>query len=143
MRYAGASLTISLVAGSWATAAYPKTMCSAEVRAADSQFRQAMIHGDVNALDKIIADDAKIIHGNHGEVQDKHGLIDWFRSYHIDEYDRTPILCRVSGNTAVLVSATKKIAQGKVTDASTTEIFVLRGDRWRLFVLQNTDRTSR
>lgn len=142
MRYARASLTIALAAASWGTAAYAEARCNAEVRAADSQFRQAMMHGDVNALDQIVADDAKIIHGNLGGVQDKHGLIDWFRSYHIDKYGRTPILCRVDGNMAVLVSATKKIAQGKKTDASTTEVFVLQRGKWRLLVLQNTDRTS-
>ena len=101
-----------------------------------------MISGDVNALGQIIADDAKIIHGNRGGVQDKGGLIDWFRSYHISSYERTPILCHVSGSMAVLVSATKKVAGTKETDTSTTEVFVLRNGRWRLLVLQNTDRTQ-
>lgn len=142
MRYVRASLTIALAAVSSGTAAYAETRCSDEVRAADSQFRQAMMRGDVNALDQIVADDAKIIHGNHGGVQDKHGLIDRFRSYHIDKYDRTAILCRVSGNTAVLVSATKKMAQGKRIEASTTEVFVLQSGRWQILVLQNTDRSS-
>jgi hypothetical protein len=100
-----------------------------------------MISGDVVALGQIIADDAKIIHGNHGGVQDKRGLIDWFRSYHISTYDRTPILCHVSSSMAVLVSATKKVIGTKEIDTSTTEVFVLRNRRWRLLVLQNTDHT--
>jgi ketosteroid isomerase-like protein len=124
-----------------AAAGHAAPLCDAHVRAADAQFRQAMIHGDVKALERIIAADAKIIHGNHGGVQDKAGLIDWFRSYHIDAYDRTPLLCRVSGDLAVLVSSTRKVAGRKITDASTTEVFVRRAGHWRILVLQNTDRT--
>lgn len=136
-----ALLAIVFAAASMATVARAEAACSAEVKAVDDQFRQAMISGDVDALDQLIADNAKIIHGNHGGVQNKRGLIDWFRSYHIRTYERTSILCHVDGSTAILVSATKKVAGSKETDSSTTEVFILRNGHWRLLVLQNTDRT--
>ncbi|WP_404710343.1 nuclear transport factor 2 family protein [Sphingomonas sp. MMS24-J13] len=124
-----------------ASAAHAAPPCDARVRAVDAQFRAAMIHGDAKALDRIVADDAKIIHGNHGGIQDKAGLIDRFRSYHIDAYDRTPLLCRVSGDLAVLVASTRKVAGQAVTETSTTEVLVRRAGQWRILVLQNTDRT--
>jgi hypothetical protein len=124
-----------------AAAGHAAPPCDPEIRAVDAQFRQAMIHGDARVLDRIIADDAKIIHGNHGGVQDKKGLIDQFGSYHIDAYDRTPLLCRVSGAMAVLVASTRKVQGDHVTETSTTEVLVRRAGRWRILVLQNTDRT--
>ncbi|USI73004.1 nuclear transport factor 2 family protein [Sphingomonas morindae] len=131
-----------LLALAWpAAATQAATACSAEVRAVDDQFRRAMIEGDGEALDRIIADDAIIIHGHHGGVQGKRGLIRSFRAYRISRYDRTPFLCRVAGGTAILVSATAKRVGDKEVAASTTEIFILRTHRWRLLVLQNTDRT--
>jgi hypothetical protein len=48
---------------------------NAEIRAVDAEFRQAMIRGDSVELDRVIADDAKIIHGNHGAVQSKRELL--------------------------------------------------------------------
>ena len=122
---------------SFATAA--RAGWDAQIRAVDAQFRQAMVKGDAAALDRIFADDAKIIHGNHGGIQSKRELIAWFRTYHIDSYDRTPILSKVDGNMAVQISVTRKIAGGKQTDTTTTEVFVRRSGRWQILVLQNTD----
>ena len=115
---------------------------NAEIRAVDAEFRQAMIRGDSVELDRVIADDAKIIHGGNGAIQDKKGLLDRFRAYHIVRYDRTPLLSKIDGNLAVLVSITRKIANGHETDTSTTEVFVRRSGRWQILVLQNTDHTD-
>ena len=70
-----------------------------------------MIQGDAAQLDRLIAEDAKIIHGNQGGVEGKRALIAKFRSWHIETYERTPILSKIEGNLAVLVSITRKIAQ--------------------------------
>jgi len=70
-----------------------------QVQEADARFRKAMTNGDVEALREIVADDAKIVHGKHGGIQGKIGLIRDFRSYQIEKYDRTPVYSLVSGNT--------------------------------------------
>jgi Domain of unknown function (DUF4440) len=101
-----------------------------------------MTSGDVALMESVVADDAKIIHGNHGGVQDKRGLISWFRAYHIDSYERDPILFEVSGNLGVLVSTTRKVSGGKTNETSTTEVFARRSGRWWIIVLQNTDHSA-
>ena len=115
----------------------------AQVQEVDARFRKAMIQGDAAELECIVADDAKIIHGYHGGVQSKRGLIDEFRSYHIETYDRTPIYSKVIGNSAVLVSITHKLLHGDQVDTTTTEVLVRRSGRWQILVLQNTDHAAR
>ncbi len=72
----------------------------AQVQEVDARFHKAVIQGDANKLERIVADDAKIIHGYHGGIQSKEKLINEFRSYHIEKYDRTPIYTNVNGNSA-------------------------------------------
>ena len=138
-----ASLLVVALLASWpmadVRAAVPR---DAEIRDVDAQFRQAMIQGDAAQLDRIVAADAKIIHGDHGSVESKQALIDKFRSWHIETYERTPVLSKVDRNLAVLVSVTRKIARGQETDTSTTEVFVRRDWRWQILVLQNTDHSA-
>ena len=112
---------------------------TASVQQVDANFRKAMIAGDVEALKQAVADDAKIIHGNHGGIQTKNELIRDFLSYHIDRYNRTPVYSLVDRNTAVLVSVTHKRIGGRSFDTTTTEVLVRRGGRWQIVVLQNTD----
>ena len=133
---------VLLASLSLATGVRAQARWDAQIRAVDAQFRQAMVKGDAAQLDRIVADDAKIIHGNHGAIQSKRELIAWFRAYHIDTYDRTPRLSKIDGNMAVQVSITRKIAGGKETDTTTTEVFVRRSGRWQILVLQNTDHTD-
>jgi alkylation response protein AidB-like acyl-CoA dehydrogenase len=133
---------VVLASLSLATAAYAQAGWNAQIRDVDAKFRKAMAKGDAAQLDRIVADDARIIHGNHGAIQDKRDLIERFRSYHIDTYDRTPVLSRVDRNLAVQVSITRKIAGGRETDTTTTEVFVRRSGRWQILVLQNTDHTD-
>jgi hypothetical protein len=109
------------------------------VEEVDAKFRKAMIGGDVEALGRVIADDAKIIHGNRGGIQTKDGLIRGFRSYHIEKYDRTPSYYRIDRNTAVLVSITRKLLSSRSVVTTTTEVLAGRGGRWQIVVLQNTD----
>lgn len=133
---------VALAALSFTAAAQARAGWDAQIRAIDAQFRQAMVKGDSAALDRIVADDAKIIHGNHGGIQSKRDLIERFRAYHIDSYDRTPVLSKVDGNMAVQVSVTRKVAGGRETDTTTTEVFVRRSGRWQILILQNTDHTA-
>jgi len=114
----------------------------AQIRNVDAQFRPRHDSGRRKLMDWIVADDAKIIHGGNGAIQDKKGLLDRFRAYHIVRYDRTPLLSKIDGNLAVLVSTTRKIANGHETDTSTTEVFVRRSGRWQILVVQNTDHTD-
>jgi len=125
-----------------ATAARAQSDARKEIYDTDAKFRLAMIHGDAGLLGHIVADDAKIIHGNRGGVQDKAGLIASFRRYHIDAYDRLPILLKIEGDIAVLVSTTRKVAGHNTTVTSTTEVFVRRSGEWQILILQNTDHAS-
>jgi len=136
-------LTLALASFPFATTVEGRTDGLAQVQAVDAEFRQAMIHGDVAAIDRIVADDAKIIHGGNGAIQDKRGLIERFRSYHIDRYDRVLVLSRIDANLAVLVWITRKVANGHETDTNTTEVFARRAGRWQILVLQNTDHSGR
>lgn len=135
-------LVIALMPFLFATAAHANARWEAQIRALDAQFRQAMIQGDVKQMERIVADDAKIIHGGSGAIQDKQGLLNRFRAYHIETYDRTPVLSKIDRNLAVLVSVTRKIADGRETNTSTTEVLVRRSGRWQLLVLQNTDHSG-
>lgn len=118
------------------------TNAAAQVRDVDAQFRHAMIAGDAATLDRMVANDARIIHGKNSGVQDKPGLIANFRSWRFETYDRTPILTRVSGNMAVLVAYTHKRHGGHQADTSTTEVVVRRHRQWQILVLQNTDHAA-
>ena len=135
-------LALALAPCSFATNAQARPDWLGQVRAVDAEFRQAMIRGDAAAIARIVADDARIIHGGNGAIQDKRGLIERFRSYRIDRYDRTPLLSKIDHDLALLVSITRKVANGHETDTSTTEVFVRRGGRWQILVLQNTDHTA-
>ncbi|MGI4877632.1 MAG: nuclear transport factor 2 family protein [Janthinobacterium lividum] len=113
------------------------------VQAADARFRKAMTQGDASELEQIVADDAKIIHGNRGGIQDKAGLIREFRSYGIERYERTPVYSTENGNMAVLVSVTHKFfSGGRQVDTTTTEVLVRRSGRWQILILQNTDHAA-
>ena len=134
---------IVLLASFVVSAAQAGTTGEGAVRAVDDRFRKAMTQGDVGELEQIVADDATIIHGNRGGIQDKAGLIKEFRSYGIQRYERTPVYSTVNGNSAVLVSITHKFFPGgRQVDTTTTEVLVRRSGRWQILVLQNTDHAA-
>ena len=133
-------VAIVLVASFVASAAQGGAAQQGAVQVVDARFRKAMTQGNASELERIVADDAKIIHGNRGGIQDKAGLIREFRSYGIERYERTPIYSTQNGNLAVLVSITHKFFQGgRQVDTTTTEVLVRRSGRWQILVLQNTD----
>jgi hypothetical protein len=134
-----ASIACALLSISIATSSRAEAGPEKEIYDLDAKFRQAMVQGDAKLMDAVIADDAKIIHGNHGGVQDKKGLIGSFRGYHIDAYERVPIMLKVEGSFAVLVSTTRKVSGDRTTETSTTEVFAHRTSGWQILVLQNTD----
>jgi ketosteroid isomerase-like protein len=114
------------------------------IQAIDARFRQAMVRGDRQELERIVARDAKIIHGNGGGIQSGAGLIKAFRSYGIKRYDRTPVSLTVSGDAAILLSITHKyFAGGRRVDTTTTELLARRSGRWQIVLLQNTDHSAR
>jgi ketosteroid isomerase-like protein len=135
------SLAIALISLLFTAAAHAQAVREAQVREVDAKFRQAMMHGDTKLLASVIADDAKIIHGDDGNIQDKQGLL--ASHYHMDAYDRTPIFSKIGGDLAVLVSTSRKVSGDRVNETSTTEVFVRRSGRWWILVLQNTDHLRR
>lgn len=132
-------IVLALIAPFVATRDDAQGRPATQVQDVDARFRKAMIEGDAEALKKIVADDAKIVHGNHGGIQSKTDLIRNFRSYQIEKYDRTPVYSLISGDTAVLLSVTHKQLHGKQVHTTTTEVLIRRSGRWQILVLQNTD----
>ena len=65
------SLAIALISLLFTSAAHAQTGWEAQIREVDAKLRLAMMHGDTKLLASVIADDAKIIHGDNGGVQDK------------------------------------------------------------------------
>lgn len=133
-------IAIVLLAAFAASPAQAGAAKQGAVQVVDARLRKAMTQGNASELEQIVADDAKIIHGNRGGIQDKADLIREFRSYGIERYERTPIYSTQNGNSAVLVSITHKFFHGgRQVDTTTTEVFVRRSGRWQILVLQNTD----
>jgi ketosteroid isomerase-like protein len=132
-------IAAALLASLALTEARAHKSADAEIREVDARFRNAMIHGDADELEQVVADDAKIIHGTGGGIQSKAGVIEDFRAYHIQRYDRTPVYSEVNGETAILLSVTHKVLHDKQVDTTTTEVLVRRSGRWQILILQNTD----
>jgi len=133
---------ITLLIFLFAPSAHAETHWVSQLRDTDLQFRQALIRGAAASLDRLVADDAKIIHGASGKIAGKRALIERFRSWQIDVYERTPLLTEFCGGLAVMLSETRKVANGQETLTSTTEVFTRRAGRWQILVLQNTDRPT-
>src|SRR5262245_12576600 len=76
-----------------------------QVKKTDHQWAEATLHRDTAALEKIIADDLKYVHGN-ASIQNKKEFIDSLKTgdllYHTIDYQELDV--RVFGDTAVLMS---------------------------------------
>src|SRR5690349_1029850 len=78
---------------------------SEQVRRVERQWADATVHRDLAALNRIIADDLKYVHGN-ASVQDKKQFIDSLKSgdliYHSIDFEEMDV--RPMGDSAVVMS---------------------------------------
>ena len=114
-----------------------------QVRAVDESRRLAVLHGDVKALDSLLADDATILWGD-GTADDKASTLELFRSgrlrYRQLEYDNTRV--QMYGDVVVVTGKARVQAQSGEQAlehvARVTRVYTRKQDRWRLVMRQTT-----
>jgi cytosine/adenosine deaminase-related metal-dependent hydrolase/ketosteroid isomerase-like protein len=114
-----------------------------QVLAVDDARRLAMLHGDTDALDHLLADDATIFWGD-GTVDDKPSTLELFRSgrlrYRQLDYDNTRV--QLYGDAAVVTGSARVQAQSGEQalehTARVTRVYLHKQDRWRLAMSQTT-----
>ncbi len=115
-----------------------------EVLAANKAWADAQVKGDLDALDRILADDLIVTAGN-GTTRDKKGeLADAkpapdFKTYFFNTED---VRVKVYGKTAVVTGHAKWRINFKGRDADNerryTCVYVKRDGRWQMVALQVT-----
>lgn len=114
-----------------------------EIMKVDTAIRQAIVHADTAALDRLLVDEWIVTHTN-GRQQTKTQFIEAFRSGRVrfEQMDLDDVKIRVFGKTAVLTARiTDKVvfkgeaAQGQVR---ITSIYVKRRGQWRNLAVQAT-----
>ena len=113
------------------------------VLAADEERRLAILHGDVDALDRSWADDATIFWGD-GTADDKASALALFRSnrlrYEQLEYDKTRV--RLYHDTAVVTGQARVKLKDEKRELSTlvwvTRVYVHGQHGWRMVASQTT-----
>jgi ketosteroid isomerase-like protein len=114
-----------------------------QVFTVDEARRLAMLHGDVAALDSLLAKDVTIYWGD-GTADDKASTLALFRSgrlrYAQLDYDSTRV--RVYGQTAVVTGQARIKAQSDEHALAylvrLTRVYVREKGRWRLVASQTT-----
>jgi ketosteroid isomerase-like protein len=114
-----------------------------QVLAVDEARRLAMLHGDVTALDSLLAEDVTIFWGD-GTADDKASTLALFRSgrlrYAQLDYDSTRV--RVYGQTAIVTGQAHIRAQSDEHALAylvrQTRIYVRQKGRWCLVASQTT-----
>ena len=114
-----------------------------QVLAVDEARRLAMLHGDVTALDSLLAEDVTIYWGD-GTADDKRSTLALFRSgrlrYAQLDYDNTRV--RVYGQTAVVTGQARIKAQSDEHALAylvrQTRVYVRQKGRWCLVASQTT-----
>ena len=113
------------------------------VLATDEERRLAILHGDVDALDRSWADDATIFWGD-GTADDKASALALFRSnrlrYEQLEYEKTCV--RLYHDTAVVTGQARVKLQDEKGESSTlvwvTRVYVYGQGGWRMVASQST-----
>ena len=114
-----------------------------QVLAVDEARRLAMLHGDVAALDSLLAEDVTIFWGD-GTADDKASTLALFRSgrlrYAQLDYDSTRV--RVYGQTAIVTGQARIKAQSDEHALAylvrQMRVYVRQKSRWRLVASQTT-----
>jgi ketosteroid isomerase-like protein len=117
---------------------------TAEVLKFDSARREAMLAGDVDALDRLLADDAVWIHGS-SSVDTKSTFMEGFRTGRLQcfRFDQEHLFVRVYGPVALLsgiVDMEVAASEGKRRSSKSRYTCVWVGDqgRFRMVFWQST-----
>jgi ketosteroid isomerase-like protein len=117
-----------------------------DVLAAASDFFTALVEGDAQALDSVLADHFVLVGVNDGAVVPREALVTLVSQGQLQfdaiEPDRSEALVRRYGSTAIVVGRTKMRGSydGAPFSAKSryTHVFVEDQDRWRLASSQGT-----
>jgi ketosteroid isomerase-like protein len=116
-----------------------KTQAVEAVLATDRQLDRAWNDKDLNALDRLWADDYLFI-GWTGEIVDKHDRLAAIRSgtFQVQSVESDEVKVRVFNDVAFLTDRERiRTNQGEVTVRS-TRAFIFRSGRWQLITAQKT-----
>lgn len=136
-------LLIPALGGGQAPIAPKTTAAEVEVRAVNDQRFEAMVKGDVAALDGLLSNDLTYTHSN-GTVETKRQFLDSIASK-ILEYrfiDAKDVQVRVHGDAAIVTgrASVKLAARGQETDLPLrfTAVYLREGGEWKLAAWQST-----
>ena len=116
---------------------------ASEVKKADQQWADAILRRDAAALNRILADDLRYVHGN-ASVQNKKEFLDALKSgdlaYHTFDFQEVDV--RVFGDTAVVMSKPRMSitmnGQEQKFEARFLRVYVKRQGTWQLLAHQAT-----
>ena len=120
-----------------------QTTVEREILRLEDARNQAVIHGDVTALDRMTSDDYTFI-TLRGELRTKSDILKGFASgsFHYESRQISDLKVRVYGDTAVVTgrSVQKGIENGKdySGDYRFTRVYVKQTGRWVTVALQTT-----
>jgi len=114
-----------------------------EIKKLEELRNQAILHGDVAALDRMTSDDYTFV-TLRGEMRTKQEILKGFASgsFHYESRQVFDLKVRVYGNTAVVTgrSVQRGMENGKdySGDYWFTRVYVKRNDNWLTVALQTT-----
>src|SRR6266581_8158056 len=120
-----------------------QTTAEREILRLEDARNQAVIHGDVTALDRMTSDDYTFI-TLRGELRTKSDILKGFASgsFHYDSRQVSDLKVRVYGGTAIVTgrSVQKGIENGKdySGDYRFTRVYVKENGHWLTVALQTT-----
>jgi ketosteroid isomerase-like protein len=122
---------------------WPETNAEREIKSLEEARNQAVLHGDVRALDKMTSDDYTFI-TLKGELRTKSDILKGFASgsFHYESREISDLKVRVYGDTAIVTgrSVQKGMENGKdySGDYWFTRVYVKQKGRWLTVALQTT-----
>ena len=120
-----------------------QTSVEREIKILEEARNQAVLHGDVAALDRMTSDDYTFI-TLRGELRTKSDILKGFASgsFHYDSRQISDLKVRVYGDTAIVTgrSVQKGMENGKdySGDYRFTRVYVKQKGRWLTVALQTT-----
>jgi len=121
----------------------PQTTVDGEIKSLEEARNQAVLHGDVAALDKMTSDDYTFI-TLRGELRTKSDILKGFASgsFHYDSRQVSDLKVRVYGDTAIVTgrSVQKGMENGKdySGDYRFTRVYVKENGHWLTVALETT-----
>jgi ketosteroid isomerase-like protein len=121
----------------------PQTSVERDIKSLEEARNQAVLHGDVAALDKMTSDDYTFI-TLRGELRTKPDILKGFASgsFHYESRQISDLKVRVYGDTAIVTgrSVQKGMENGKdySGDYRFTRVYVKENGRWLTAALQTT-----